>query len=82
MKSTTYIVELTNQKNENYLSEGRSPLASLPPCLLASCQLRNLPREFTEKCFAVNQSSLAIYLTWHPALLFFWEFSFIIPFMV
>ena len=61
MKSTTYIVEITNQKNGKYLSEGRNPLACLPPRLLASspprllasCQLRNFPREFTEKCFAV-----------------------------
>ena len=36
MKSTTYIVEITNQKNGKYLSEGRNPLACLPPRLLAS----------------------------------------------
>ena len=53
MKSTTCIVEITTQKNEKYLSEGRNPLACLPPHLLASCQLRNFPCEFTEKCFAV-----------------------------
>ena len=41
MKSTTYIVEITNQKNEKYLSEGRNPLACLSPRLLASCRLRN-----------------------------------------
>ena len=83
MKSTTYIVEITNQKNEKYLSEGRNPLACWPPRLLASCQLRNFPREFTEKCFPVfDQSSCAIYLTWYRPLLFFWEFSSIIPFMV
>ena len=83
MKSTTYIVEITNQKNEKYLSKGRNPFACLPPCLLVSCQLRNFPREFTEKCFAVfDQSSHAIYLTWYRPLLFFWEFSSIIPFMV
>ena len=29
MKSTTYIVEITNQKNEKYLSEGRNPLGLL-----------------------------------------------------
>ena len=53
MKSTTCIVEITTQKNEKYLSEGRNPLACLPPHLLGSCQLRNFPCEFTEKCFAV-----------------------------
>ena len=83
MKSTTYIVEITNQKNEKYLSEGRNPLACLPPCLLASCQLRNFLCEFTEKCFAIfDQSSHMIYLTWYWLLLFFWEFSSVIPFMV
>ena len=72
MKSTTYIVEITNQKNEKYLSKGRNPLACLPPCLLASCQLRNVAREFTEKCFAVfAQSSCVIYLTSYRPLLFF-----------
>ena len=50
MKSTTYIVEITTQKNEKYLSEERNPLLAR---LLASCQLRNFLREFTEKCFAV-----------------------------
>ena len=53
MKSTTYIIELTTQKNEKYLSEGRNPLACSPARLLALCQLRNFPREFTEKCFSV-----------------------------
>ena len=39
--------------------------------------------EFTGKCFAVfDQSSRVIYLTWYRSLLFFWEFSFVIPFMV
>ena len=75
MKSTTCIAEITNQKNEKYLPTGRNPLVCLPPCLLASCQLRNFPREFIEKCFAVfYQSSCAIYLTWYWPLLFFWEF--------
>ena len=83
MKSTTYIVELTTQKNEKYLSEGRNPLACFPPCLLASCQLRNFRCEFTEKCFAVfDQSSCTIYLTWYQFRLFFWKFPSIIPFMV
>ena len=83
MKSATNIVEITNQKNEKYLSEGRNPLACLPHCLLASCQLRNFLREFTEKCFAVfDHSSCAIYLMWYQPFLFFWEFSSIIPFMV
>ena len=83
MKSTTYIVEITNQKNEKFLSEARNPLACLPPRLLASCQLRNFPQELTEKYFAVfAQSSCAIYITWYRPLLFFCEFSSIIPFMV
>ena len=65
MKSTTYIVEITNQKNEKYL------------------YLRNFLRVFTEKCFAIfDQSGWVIYLTWYRPLLFFWEFSSIIPFMV
>ena len=83
MKSTTCIAEITNQKNEKYLPKGRNPLACLPPCLLASCQLRNFPREFTEKCFVVfDQSSFAIYLTRYRLLLFFWESFSMIPFMV
>ena len=66
MKSRTYIAEITNQKNEKYLSEGRNPLACLPPCLLALCQLRNFLHEFTEKYFAVfDQSSCTIYLKWY-----------------
>ena len=78
MKSTTFIVEITNQKNEKYLSWGEKPT-----CLLASCLLRNFPQEFTEKCFAVfDQSSCVIYLTWYRPVLFFCEFSSIIPFMV
>ena len=36
MKSTTYIAEITNQKNEKYLSEGRSLLACLPPDLVSA----------------------------------------------
>ena len=80
MKSTTYIIEITTQKNEKYLSEGEIHLLA---CLLVSCQLRNFPHEFTEKCFAVfDQSSCVIYLTWYWLLLFFQEFSSIIPFMV
>ena len=83
MKSTTYIVEITTQKTEKYLSEGKKTRIHLFPCLLASCQLRTFPREVTENCFAVfNQSSRATYLTWYRSLLFFREFSSIIPFMV
>ena len=83
MKSTTYIAEIIIEKNEKYLSEGRNPFACLSPQLLASCQLRNFLHEFTEKCFAVfDQSSCVIYLLWYQPLLFFWEFSSIIPFMV
>ena len=47
MKSTTYIVEITNHKNEKYLYVGRNPVACSPPCLLASYQPRNFLREFT-----------------------------------
>ena len=36
MKSTTYIAETTNQKNEKYLSEERNPLACLPPRLVSA----------------------------------------------
>ena len=83
MKSTTYIVEITNQKNEKCLYVGRNPVAWLPPRLLSLCQLRNFRRVFTEKCFAVfDQSGYVIYLTWYRLLLFFGEFSSIIPFMV
>ena len=53
MKSTTYIVETTTQKNEKYLYEGRNPLACLSARLLAVSQLISLLREFTEKCFVV-----------------------------
>ena len=45
MKSSTYIVEITNQKNEKYLSEGRNPLACSPPHLVSA-----RVSEFTEKC--------------------------------
>ena len=72
MKSTTYTTEITTQKNENCLSAGRNPLAFSPACLLALCQLRNFPREFTEKYFAVfHQSPRMIYLTWYRLLLIF-----------
>ena len=36
MKSTTYIVEITNQKNEKYLYVGRNPVAWLPPRLVST----------------------------------------------
>ena len=95
MKSTTYITEITTRKAGNYLSEGRKLGSTcLLPCsparfvfvVLWYCmpchKLRNFPREFTEKCFAVfNQSGSAIYHTYR-SLLFFREFSSIIPFMV
>ena len=67
MKSTTYMVEITTQKNEKYLSEGRNPLACLAVRLaarfLASCQLRNFLLEFTEKCFAVWCNQIARLIT-------------------
>ena len=62
MKSTTYFAEITNQKAEKYRSRRRKQEST---CLLASCQLRNFPREFIENCFAVfDQSSRATYHTW------------------
>ena len=36
MKSTTYIVEITNQKNGKYLSLGRNPVACSPPRLVST----------------------------------------------
>ena len=59
MKSTIYMIEITNQKNEIYLTVGRNPVACLPLCLLSFCQLRNFPREFTEKCFSIVCKPLA-----------------------
>ena len=45
--------------------------------MLASCQLLNFPRDFTENFFAVfDQSKRTIYLTWYRSVLFFWEFFF------
>ena len=83
MKSTTCIVEITTQKKEKYLSEGRNPPAYSSVHLLTLCQLRNFPREFTENCFAVfDESSHMIYLTWYWSLLFSQEFFAIIPFTV
>ena len=77
------IAEITNQKNEKYLYVGRNPVVWLPPHLLSLCQLSFFLCVFTEKCFAVfDQSSCTIYLMWYQLVLFFWEFSSIIPFMV
>ena len=53
MKITTYIIEITTQKNQKYLSEARNPLTGLADRLLASFQLKYFLCEFTEKCFAV-----------------------------
>ena len=80
MKSTTYIVEITNQKMKSICMWEEIQLLGR---LLASCQLRNFPRVFTETCFAVfDQSRCAIYITWYWPLSCFWEFPSIIPFMV
>ena len=84
MKSTTYIAEITFQKAEKHLSEGKKTrihlLACLPTCLFTSCQPRNFKHDFTEQCFALSdQSSCAINLTWY---LFFCEFCSIIIFLV
>ena len=62
MKRTTYIVEITTQKNEKYLSEGRNQLACLLAYLLTLCQLRNFLCEFTEKCFAILHKFFLFYL--------------------
>ena len=66
-------------KSTTYFAERKLPAARL----LALCQLRNFPCEFTENCFAIfDQLSCAIYLMWYRLLLFFPEFSSIIPFVV
>ena len=36
MKSTSYMIEITTQKNEKYLSERRNPLAWLPAHLMST----------------------------------------------
>ena len=36
MKSTTYIAEITAQKNEKYLTEGRNSFACMPACLMST----------------------------------------------
>ena len=38
MKNTTYIIEITNQKNEKYLYVGRIPVAAWSPPSLVSTQ--------------------------------------------
>ena len=68
MKNTTYIAEITSEKNKEWQVSawGEKSTCLLTRSLFASCELRNFPREFTQKCFAVfNQSSHPIYLTWH-----------------
>ena len=50
LKSTTCITEITTQKNEKYLSEGRNSLAFLPAHLIST---KKFLCEFTEKCFVV-----------------------------
>ena len=59
MKKTTYIAKITTQRNENYLSGGRNLLVCSATSLLVSCQPRNFPLEFNEKCFVflTNQSA-------------------------
>ena len=63
MKNTIYILEITTQKYEKYLSQRRNPLACLPACLITSCQLRNFLREFSEKCFAVLSYQAARFIS-------------------
>ena len=81
MKSTTYIVEITNQKNEKYLYVGRNPVAWSPPRLLASCQLRNFPRVFTEKCFAVFDHQAARF-TSRGISRFYFSVNFLLSFLL
>ena len=51
--------------------------------LVASYQIRNLPRKFTENCFAIfDQPSSTIYITWYRLLLFFRKFSSVISYMI
>ena len=50
MKSTTYIAKITAEKNEKFCLRGEINLLAR---LLASCELRNFLREFTENCFEV-----------------------------
>ena len=81
MKSTTHIFKITNQKNEKYQCEGRNPVACLPSHL-TSGQLRNFPREFIEKSFAVLNHQAAQFISCgigHPY--FSGNFPLIIPFM-
>ena len=48
MKSSTCIIEITTQKNEKYLSEGRNSLAFLPAHLMST---KKFLCDFTEKGF-------------------------------
>ena len=83
MKSTTYFAEITTKKIWKVSVWERKIRIHLLARLLASCQLRIFPREFTENYFAVfNQSSCAIFLRWYRPLLFFPGFTAINPFMV
>ena len=82
MKSTTYITEITNQKNEKCLW-GEIQLLARFFASLPCVNYEIFPHEFTEKCFAIfDKSSRRIYLTWYQPRLLFWEFSSVIPFMV
>ena len=74
---STCIIEITTQKNENYLSEGRNSLAFLPAHLIST---KKFLCEFTEKCFVVIAVK-SDHLMWYLLLQFFLEFSSIIPFM-
>ena len=82
MKSLTFFAEITKQKAEMYLSErGKlEPLSCLPARLVSN---KKFLCEFNENCFAIfNQSSHVIYLMCCRSLLFFPEFTSIIPFIV
>ena len=77
------IIEITTQKNETYLPEERNSFAWQPARLLTLCQLRNFCVSLLKSVSPFfDQSSHTIYLTWYRSLLFFWECSSIIPFMV
>ena len=59
MKSITNIAEITNEKNEKYLPEGRNSLACSPACLLARV-FHCLPAQLLV-CWLISWDSLMFY---------------------
>ena len=74
-KSTVYFTNNNSKRwkvSKILRKKDSRPSACLPACLLAWYWQRNIPREFTENCFAVlDQSSRVIFLTWYCRLYFF-----------